>query len=133
MKKLIVMAALMLICAAAFAQSPAKPHKVYCLFSSAPVTLSEEIYVDVDYGQSARLLSLDRRLYDENGKALKFNSLMDAVNYMGTLGWELEDAGQVMVPSSGSVDNPYYRWVMSKMVTDNSQITEGWITGDKVK
>ena len=133
MKKMIVMAALLLVCAAAFAQSPAKPHKVYCLFTSDPLVLSDEIHVDVDYGQDARLVSLDRRLYDEKGKALKFNSVMDAVNYMCTLGWELEEAGQVMVPASGSTENPVYRWVMSKLVTDNSQITDGWITGDKVK
>ena len=130
---MILMVGFFLLCATAFAQGSAKPHKAYCMFTSEPVVLSDDINVDVDYGQEARIMSLDRRLYGENGKQLKFKSVMDAVNYMGALGWELENAVQIMTPAGGSADNPVYRWVMSKMVTDNSQITEGWITGDKVK
>lgn len=131
---MILFVGILLLCTTTFAQGPAKPHKAYCMFTSDPVVLSDnEVYVDVDYGQEARLLSLDRRLYGENGKQLKFKSVMDAVNYMGTLGWELENSVQIMAPAGGSADNPVYRWIMSKMVTDNSEITEGWITGDKVK
>ena len=28
--------------------------------------------------------------FDENGDVLKFNSMVDAMNYMGALGWEFE-------------------------------------------
>ena len=126
-----MMVALMLLCATAFAQEPVKPHKVYCMFVSQPLSLSDQVEVDIDYGQLASSWTTDRRLYGDNGKTLKFNSVMDAVNFMAKLGWELEEAAQVMKPSGGSLDNPVFSWIMSKMITEDAQITEGLNVGDK--
>ena len=133
MKRILILVVGLLLGAAAFAQEPAKAHKVYCMFVSETRPLSDEIVVDIDYGQVAGHLTTDRRLYGDNGKALKFNSVMDAVNYMARLGWKLEEAAQVMIPAGGSVENPVFRWIMSKMITDDAQITEGMITGAMLK
>ena len=131
MKKIIMMVAPLLLCATAFAQEPVKPYKVYCMFVSQPLSLSDQVEVDIDYGQLASSWTTDRRLYGDNGKTLKFNSVMDAVNFMAKLGWELEEAAQVMKPSGGSLDNPVFSWIMSKMITEDAQITEGLNVGDK--
>ena len=133
MKKMILLVAGLLLCAAAFAQDQVKPYKVYCAFVSETRILSDECEVDMDYGQVAGTWTTDRRLYDENDKALKFNSVMDAVNYLGRLGWVLEECSQIMSPVNPGSNNPSYRWIMSKMVTDNSQITEGLRTGAMLK
>ena len=134
MKKMILLAAsLLLFAAAAFAQEPAKPYKVYCAFVSETRVLSYECEVDMDYGQEASSWTTDRRLYDEKGKTLKFNSVMDAVNYLGRKGWVLEECSQVLTPTNVGSDNPSYRWIMSKMITDDSQILEGLITGAMLK
>ena len=69
----------------------------------------------------------------EKGKTLKFNSVMDAVNYLGRKGWVLEECSQVLTPTNVGSDNPSYRWIMSKMITDDSQILEGLITGAMLK
>ena len=131
MKKMIILAAALLLGIAAFAQNP---HKVYCMFTSETRVLSYDIEVDMDYGQALGAWgSTDRRLFKEDGKSLKFNSVMDAVNFLAGLGWELEQSSQLLTPINGSSENPSYRWVMSKMITDNAQITEGLTTGAMLK
>ena len=110
------------------------PHKVYCMFTSETRVLSYEIEVDMDYGQElSGWGSTDRRLFQENGKSLKFNSVMDAVNFLAKLGWNLEQSSQLLTPINNSSENPSYRWIMSKMVTDDAQITEGLTTGAMIK
>ena len=46
--------------------------------------------VVVDFGQEVRWFK-SRRLVDENGKPIRFNSVVDALNYMGDLGWEFQN------------------------------------------
>lgn len=104
------------------------------MFTSETRVLSYEIEVDMDYGQElSGWGSTDRRLFQENGKSLKFNSVMDAVNFLAKLGWNLEQSSQLLTPINNSSENPSYRWVMSKMVTDDAQITEGLTTGAMIK
>lgn len=132
MKKLFVLAVGLLLCAVAFAQEN-KPYKVYCEIVSHARVLSNKVDVELDFGQASGFWTGDRRLYDENGKNIVFNSMLDAANYMARRGWELEEAFPVISINSGDSGNTSYHWVMSKLVTDDSQITEGLITGDMVK
>ncbi len=46
--------------------------------------------VEVDFGQEIRWFK-SRRLQDENGRTIRFNSVVDALNYMGDLGWEFQN------------------------------------------
>ena len=89
--------------------------------------------MELDFGQAYIFWSGDRRLYDENGKKIVFNSMLDAANYMARRGWELEEAFPIVDIANGSSESPEYHWVMSKLVTDDSQITEGLSTGDMLK
>ena len=130
MKKLFVLVVGMLLCAAAFAQEP-QPYKVYCDIISNSRALSNKVDVELDFGQAAGFWTGDRRLYDQNGKAIVFNSMLDAANYMARRGWVLEQAFPVVTVSSGDSNSPVYHWIMSKMVTDDSQITEGLIMQKK--
>lgn len=47
-----------------------------------------EIYVD--YGQKAKFMKADN-MKDDSGNAMKFNSMVDALNFMKKNGWEYVD------------------------------------------
>ena len=68
----------------AFAQDASaagEPYKVYCeIVSSSRGIFSDKTSVDLDFGQYASWWSADRKLVDENGKTIIFNSVLDAVN-----------------------------------------------------
>ena len=137
MKKIfILVVGIFLIGATAFAQEKVKngePYKVYCEIIGQSHSLSNKVDVELDFGQASKFWTGDRSLYDENGKKIKFNSMLDAANYMGHRGWDLEIAYPIVTFSAGSSDSPEYHWVMSKMVTNDAQITEGLMTGDMLK
>lgn len=130
MKKRILIAMIvlagMLSGASAFAQTKEQPHKVYCeIISTSRGMFSNKTSVELDFGQYASWWSADRNLVDENGKTIDFNSILDAVNYMAARGWVFEQMYVVQTFSSGNSDTPAYHWIMSKEVTDSSQIMEG--------
>ncbi len=53
--------------------------------------LSTKVSVTIDFGQNTTLFE-DTRLRDENGKVISFNSMVDAMNWMGAQGWEFVQA-----------------------------------------
>ena len=125
--------------AAAFAQEPEqeqeqnllevqqapKPYKVYCEIVATPKFFSNKNTVELDFGQYAGFWSADRQLVDEQGNTISFNSALDAANYMARRGWDLEEVFVVQEMSKGDSGTARYHWVLSKIVTDDSQITEG--------
>lgn len=116
----------MLAGVSAYAQTNEQPHKVYCeIISTSRGMFSNKTSVELDFGQYASWWSSDRNLVDENGKTIDFNSILDAVNYMAARGWVFEQMYVVQTFSKGDSDTPAYHWIMSKDVTDPSQILEG--------
>lgn len=107
------------------AQQDVKPYKVYCEIVATPKLFSNKATVELDFGQYASFWSADRQLVDENGNIIIFNSALDAANYMARRGWDLEEVFIVQEMSNGDSGTTRYHWVLSKMVTDDSQITEG--------
>ena len=106
-------------------QQAPKPYKVYCEIVSTPKFFSNKSTVELDFGQYASFWSSDRQLVDERGNTISFNSALDAANYMARRGWELEEVFVVQEMSKGDSGTARYHWVLSKIVTDDSQITEG--------
>ena len=107
------------------AQQDVKPYKVYCEIVATPKLFSNKATVELDFGQYASFWSADRQLVDEDGNIIIFNSALDAANYMARRGWDLEEVFIVQEMSNGDSGTTRYHWVLSKMVTDDSQITEG--------
>ncbi len=91
--------------------------KVYCELLGTQKLLSTKVTVQVDFGQQTKLFS-DNRLVDEKGNVITFNSMVDAMNYMGTLGWEFEQAYVVTVGGGGTASNVYH-WLLSKYVGED--------------
>ncbi len=126
--KLFAVLSAIVMSVSAFAQTEeaeAQPYKVYCQISGSPIIFSESMNVDIDFGQYAGWWSTDRRLADENGKPIIFNSMLDAANYMARRGWDLEEACVEPRVSDSSSTSPRFFWVMSKMVTSDEEITDG--------
>ena len=88
--------------------------KIYCELLGTQGLLSKKVTVQVDFGQQTKFFS-DNRLVDEKGNVIVFNSMVDAMNYMGTLGWEFEQAYVVTLGSGAGASNVYH-WLLSKYV-----------------
>ena len=106
-------------------QQTPKPYKVFCEIVATPKFFSNKTTVELDFGQFSGFWSADRQLVDEQGKTISFNSALDAANFMARRGWELEEVFVVQEMSKGDSGTARYHWVLSKLVTDDSQITEG--------
>ncbi len=91
--------------------------KIYCELLGTQKLLSTKVTVQIDFGQQTKLFS-DNRLVDENGNVKTFNSMVDAMNFMGTLGWEFEQAYVVTMGGGGTASNVYH-WLLSKYVGED--------------
>lgn len=102
-----------------------EPRRMYCELVGTGKLFSTKVNVTVDFGQATSFWrqEADQYLVDADGKKIKFNSMVDAMNYMGRLGWEFEQAYVV----STNQQNVYH-WLLSKEVTDGERIDEGFTT-----
>ncbi|CAI8900377.1 hypothetical protein [Chryseobacterium sp. IT-36CA2] len=97
MKKIFAAVFLSLTCAS-FAQTvndvPIKNIDVeYIQIVGIDRLFSNKKTVDIDFGQNSRFLSTkDVRILDEKGETVKFNSMIDALNFMSANGYAFQFA-----------------------------------------
>jgi hypothetical protein len=105
MKKLLIFAFLLF----AFV-SNAQSEKVeqYCEVLGMSGVFSSKVTITIDYGD-AKSVWKDNRVKNEDGSVKKFNSMIDALNYMGSEGWILVNAFPV---TSGNQN--VYHYVFKK-------------------
>ena len=144
MKKIILLFALMMGLGSAHAQdvmevAPAQitevegfnpaAKRVYAQLSCEEQLFSTKVKVSIDFGQSTSwLFSMsESRLVDKNGKEIKFNSMIDALNYLTQFGWRFAQAYVVPKGTRDDVGGTTY-WILYKDVDDYSQISEGFTT-----
>jgi hypothetical protein len=63
-----------------------------------------KVSIDVDYGQERKFGSINLMKDDETGKTKKFNSITDALNFLGRQGWKLVIAVPVIADKASSTD-----------------------------
>lgn len=83
------------------------------------LNLNKNVKVSVDLGQFQSATKA-YTLLDENGKDIKFNSMVAAMNYMGERGWKFIQAYVVTVSNQNVL-----HWLLYKDITDPAQIKEG--------
>lgn len=105
------------------------PMRAYIEIVGQNQLFSSKMKVSVDYGQASSWWDgYDRgMLVDENGKEIKFNSMIDAMNYMSALGWMFMQAYVVPDGNKDAVGGVVH-WLLYKDVNDPSEITEGFST-----
>jgi hypothetical protein len=88
MKRLFLLTAFLLTGLIAFAQE----QYVYCRIIGSPRFMTHKINVVIDFGQERQVFG-DNRLQDAaTGNPRIFNSMIDALNFMGRQGWEFVQA-----------------------------------------
>ncbi len=115
MKKIII--ALFLLPLVSFAQTDTTKVQQFCEVVATAKFLSNKVTIAIDYGEKASIWK-DQRLKDDEGKAKDFNSVIDALNYMGKGGWKLHAAYPV---SSGN--GLVYHYIFYKYF-DKSELEE---------
>ncbi len=112
MKQVLSIIILTLILSIAQAQTQPTVIEQYCSLNVMPRLLSNKVNIDVDYGNPRKLFSFkDNRVKDDDGKAKKFNTAVEALNYMSAQGWKLVNA---MAMSEGG--NAVYRYIMKREI-----------------
>lgn len=103
--------------------------RVYAQLSCEGQLFSTKVKVSIDFGQSTSWLTSmsESRLVDRNGKEIKFNSMIDALNYLTQFGWRFAQAYVVPKGNRDDIGGTTY-WILYKDVDDYNQITEGFTT-----
>ena len=94
--------------------------ETYCMIVGTQKFMSSKCTFTIDYGQSTRFLdgATKMKLVDENGETIKFNSLMDACNYLGSLGWVLHNAYAMVDNKQGTC----YHYVFKKTIKKGGKV-----------
>ena len=60
----------------------------YCELVGYSKLLSKKVTVAIDYGQHKKFLGKIQKITNEKGKAISFNGMIDALNFMEKNGWK---------------------------------------------
>jgi hypothetical protein len=108
----VAVAALLMVSVFAFkAANEPKAKETYCMIMGTRMLLSNKVTITVDYGQTQKIFS-DTRIKDETGNVEKFNSMIDALNYMNEKGWVFVNAYPISTSNS-----LVYHYILKKEVT----------------
>ena len=86
MKKIIYAGLLLFLSCSLFAQSDTSKIEQYCQVIATPRLLSNKVTIDIDFGEEKSFWR-DTRIKAYDGKFKKFNTIIDALNFMGKEGW----------------------------------------------
>ena len=86
MKKLLVISIFLITTLISNAQTDTSNVEQYCQVIATPRLLSNKVTIDIDFGDEKGFWR-DTRIKTDAGKLKKFNTVIDALNYMGREGW----------------------------------------------
>jgi hypothetical protein len=96
MKKVIILAVVITLTVQSHAQetvsATAQEEYTYCQIVGTRQLMTNKVTIEIDFGQASTWFKNTRILRDENGKPITFNSMIDAMNYLGRDGWEFVQA-----------------------------------------
>ena len=91
MKKVVILGIVLLNSIISVSQTDTSSVEQYCQIIATPRLLSNKITIDIDFGE-VKGIWRDNRLRDYSGRIRKFNTVIDALNYMGKDGWTFINA-----------------------------------------
>src|SRR5689334_25057126 len=86
MKKIIYSGLFLLLSNLTYAQLDTTKIEQYCQLVSTPSLLSNKVTIDIDFGGEKSIWK-DTRMRTYDGHLKKFNTVIDALNFMGKEGW----------------------------------------------
>jgi len=96
MKKILIACIILFTSSVSDAQVDTARVEQYCQVIATPGLLSNKVTIDIDFGEEKSVWR-DSRLKDCDGKIKKFNTIIDALNYMGRQGWIFINAYPVTI------------------------------------
>jgi hypothetical protein len=117
MKKHIILAIVLFVSFNSFSQTDTTKIEQYCEVIATPRLLSSKVTLEVSYGEEKSCWR-DTRLTNDDGKLKKFNTIIDALNYMGKEGWVFVNAYPV---KTGDVEIYHYGF---KKLFSRSEVNE---------
>jgi hypothetical protein len=96
MKQILIISIVLLSSLALAAQTDTSKVEQYCQVIASPRLLSNKVTIDIDFGEEKSFWR-DNRLKTDGGKIKKFNTVIDALNYMGKEGWLFINAYPVRI------------------------------------
>lgn len=131
MKKIILFLVIIFMAIGVKAQSTIQSedgkYPVYCDLKAYNFWGVGKVKVILDMGAVSNGGGSFESLYGEDGKQIKFNTVMAAVNYMAKKGWVLDKTYYVTEGAGRAV----LHYVLVKRVKNDSEIREGLITKDE--
>ena len=101
-------------------------NKVYCEIVE-PAQIGKKVKIIIDFGQEREKNKGQQVLVNKKGEIIQFNSKIDALNYMTTLGWDFVQAYTVTTGGVGSISSTIH-WVLCKTVADGEDPYNGITT-----
>jgi hypothetical protein len=95
MKKTAFIILILFINSSLFAQTDTSKIEQYCQVIVTPRLLSNKVTIDIDFGEEKSYWR-DNRLKTYEGKLKKFNTVIDAMNFMGKDDWKFINAYPVI-------------------------------------
>ena len=86
MKQIVITGFVLLSSIVSNAQMDTTKIEQYCQVIATPRLLSNKVTIDIDFGEEKSIWR-DTRLKTDAGNLKKFNTIIDAMNYMGMAGW----------------------------------------------
>ncbi|WP_018614740.1 hypothetical protein [Segetibacter koreensis] len=86
MKKSIYIGLFLFLSYSSFGQADTSKIEQYCQVIATPRLLSNKVTIDIDFGEEKSFWR-DTRLKTYDGRLKKFNTIIDALNFMGKEGW----------------------------------------------
>jgi hypothetical protein len=122
MKNLLLFLVITLFSTSLFAQEiteEEEPSFVYCQIVGMAKFMSKKVTIQIDFGDKMNYFA-DSRLKDpKTGKLKVFNSMVDALNYMGKRGWEFEQAYALTISNQN-----VYHYLLKKPFVELDEETQ---------
>jgi hypothetical protein len=83
----------------------------YCIIVGTTQMFSTKVKITVDFGEERSFWGGRDYITDETGNVVKFNSMVDALNYMNSIGWQFVSA-YPMVSNQGTC----YHYLMKRNI-----------------
>lgn len=93
------------------AQTAPKQTEQYCQVLATHKPFSTKVILTVDYGQETKFFGDKGTVRTEDGKIQSFNSVIDALNFMNSQGWQFVNAYAILVSGQN-----VYHYVMRRPV-----------------
>ena len=123
MKKILLISFVLLISLASSAQNDTTKVEQYCQVIASPKLLSNKVTIDIDFGEE-KSFWMDTRLKTDAGKIKKFNTIIDALNYMGSLGWIFINAFPIRIGETEIYHFAFKKYFLRSEVDNNGRIVK---------